>query len=196
MTICSTLSGKVAIKHPTLGVLVREDGAVFNKKYSNKYNHEHHWTFGSPQGKYLHVKIKGKSYSVHRLVAEAFLPNPENKPTVDHINRITTDNRVSNLRWATAKEQAENSSQYEKGINGIFNRDDHNAYNREKYHTNLEHCRETVRKCRASNPELYREISRRSAKKRRQENGDAIRKRDREYMRKYRAAKKQQKAAQ
>lgn len=42
---------------------------------------------------------KSKSFGVHRLVAEAFIPNPENKPFIDHINTLPHDNRVDNLRW-------------------------------------------------------------------------------------------------
>lgn len=49
-----------------------------------------------------------KTIPIHQLVAKAFLPNPLNKPTVDHINRIRHDNRLCNLRWATYTEQVKN----------------------------------------------------------------------------------------
>lgn len=57
---------------------------------------------------YLRIALKGKKHLVHRLVAEAFIPNPDNKPCIDHINTIRDDNRVENLRWCTSKENCNN----------------------------------------------------------------------------------------
>ena len=51
---------------------------------------------------------KQKWFRVHRLVAEVFIPNPENKPYVDHINGNREDNSIDNLRWCTQKENCNN----------------------------------------------------------------------------------------
>ena len=52
----------------------------------------------------------GKTYPrfVHRLVAEAFIPNPDNKPVVDHIDTNPSNNSVDNLRWVTTRENCMN----------------------------------------------------------------------------------------
>lgn len=56
-----------------------------------------------------------KVFSIHRLVAEHFIPNPEDKPAVDHINGIKHDNRAENLEWLTHHENMEHAIK-----NGMF----------------------------------------------------------------------------
>lgn len=132
-TVYSTLSGKLAGKHPTLGVLVREDGFVQTLKQGKRWsNPEFQWHKGNTDSKgYLYVRIRGKNYWVHRLVAETFLPNPENKPTVDHINRDHTDNRLCNLRWADQQEQCRNTKSYKGALDlGVRKHDDPQEWDR------------------------------------------------------------------
>lgn len=62
----------------------------------------------NPQNGYLYVSLwknnKGRTYSVHRLVAKIYKPNPDNKPFVNHIDSVRTNPHKGNLEWSTQSE--------------------------------------------------------------------------------------------
>ena len=86
---------------------ITKDGQVWSVR-SKKFIYRDLTMHGYYQVK-LCVKKVRKNMSVHRLVALAYLPNPENKPQVNHKNGVKTDNHVNNLEWMTEKENLEHA---------------------------------------------------------------------------------------
>lgn len=123
-------------KHPDLDLWCREDGAICMPPHTNCINPKYHkfrWTFGCPDSQgYSGIRFRGKLYKVHRLIAQTFLDNPLNLSTVDHVNRIKTDNRVDNLRWANHKMQEDNKQSVEDSLAKYGTRacEDRKAYNK------------------------------------------------------------------
>jgi hypothetical protein len=99
------LSSMKETKYP--GYFVNEMGEVFSNKQGSLKKLKP--VYNKSCGGYYYVKIsqnsKAVSKSVHRLVAETYIPNVDNKETVNHKNLNKLDNRVENLEWSTRKEQ-------------------------------------------------------------------------------------------
>lgn len=94
------------INHPDLkNYSISRDGKIYNSRNEEK-------TKTTING-YDFVKLNKKSYSVHRLVALTYIPNPNNHPVVNHIDENKLNNKVENLEWITQKE---NCSAHSKSI--------------------------------------------------------------------------------
>lgn len=91
----------------------------YGKNLSTKDNGIKNLTLVKSSTGYYVVSLKGKQFHVHRLVAKEFIPNIENKPCIDHINTIKTDNRVENLRWVTQKENLKNEISEKRRLDAI-----------------------------------------------------------------------------
>lgn len=82
--------------------IICDDGVIYN-------TNTHQNIYGAPSNGYVMVQLKiganeKKSFSFHRLLAEHFIPNPENKPIVHHIDGNPLNNKLDNLMWVTQEE--------------------------------------------------------------------------------------------
>lgn len=88
---------------PNCKYYVDLDGNLYDKKTNVKAD------IKPSTGGYIIVYVNKKPKRLHRLMAEHWLPNPDNKPFIDHNNRIRTDNHLTNLSWVTHKENMNNT---------------------------------------------------------------------------------------
>lgn len=86
--------------------LISQNGDIYSL-ITNKIMSSHYLPNGYKQLRLTKDKVH-KHKLVHRLLAEAFIPNPENKPCIDHIDGNSRNNSISNLRWCTVKENSNN----------------------------------------------------------------------------------------
>ena len=88
--------------------LIFEDGGVYSIQSDRFLKHCKNGDGYLAVHLYKNKKVYTKS--IHRLVGQAFIPNPDNKPEVDHIDRNKSNNNVENLRWVNSSENSQNTS--------------------------------------------------------------------------------------
>lgn len=96
---------------------VFDDGEVWSLYYHGHKSEGVRKLSPTTGGKgYKWLRINGKCKKVHRLVAECFIPNPDNLPQVNHINEVKSDNRVSNLEWCDNKYNCNHGSRNKRMV--------------------------------------------------------------------------------
>jgi len=103
ISLCGDIKCCTILKGRRKKTNIPKEVSIKQKRGPNNYVHISMFTNGKP-----------KQYLLHRIIAQVFIPNPETKPQINHINGIKWDNRIENLEWCTQSENMQHA--YKTGL--------------------------------------------------------------------------------